>query len=323
MTPSELRDSKTVRDLIALQTRLKRPDNDFARSMRFRFSGSTWNKIKNQVYRGDIARIHSDCTAALKAYLAGTNDAAAELIGNTVLLSHVRATLDAVDIARSNTDEHRLVMVAGRKGSGKTRTLSAVHARHPGLYIHARPSWGGGYLQFLKSFAAACGFPSEFRSAGAGETSIIDDLKARPSEVLCLDEFNHCSSNSLNFLKAILNETTWTIAAATLPRHLTWMASSAQTAEEAGQLIRRAVAIIHIPAVSTPDIETLARALWPMVPLDGHTSQLAAAANRLHLLDTVAEVLSDTDPAKPADLAHAIGRYESLKKSTLRPKADD
>lgn len=321
MTPTELRNHPAVRELVAIQQSQNRPDGDFARSMGLSFSASTWNKIKNLTYRGNLHKSLEECVAALARHRDGT-PVSAELVGKTVVLHHVQQALDAVDIARAAHDEHRLVLVVGKKGAGKTRTLEAISARHEGHFMHARPSWGRGYLQFLRSFAAGCRIPSDFTSAGAGESIIIDAANQQPGLVIEIDEFNHCNSDSLNFIKAVLNETTWTIAAGTLPRHLAWMASSAQTSEEAGQLFRRAVAIVHIPLVSTRDIELVAGTLYPQAPLNGHTSALASAANRLHLMDTVCDVLADTNPENPHDLPSAIARYESLKKSSIRPVAD-
>jgi hypothetical protein len=322
MTPQELRNNPAVIDLIELQKSTGKTDADFTRSMGFRFSPSTWNKVKNMTYFNDLTRIHKECESALSRARSGAHEMVVTL-GNIVVLKHVKQVLDAVDIAKARTDEHGLVIVVGKQGAGKSAIERAVHAKHPGHYMHARPSWGGGYLMFLKMFAAGIGIQSNFKSAGEGETAIINAAHADPNQVIIIGEFNHCSANSINFLKSILNETSWKLLLGTIPSHLARMASDATLAEESRQLLRRAVAIVHIPDVFSSDVEAVCQAFYPHVNLSSGLGQLVAAANRLNRMDTVCEVLTEIDPEDPTDgIPQALERHEALLKAVRRPKSD-
>lgn len=320
MTPTDLRNHPVVSALCEIQQTLALPDGDFVRSLGIRYSGPTWAKVKSMTYQGDRPKVLEILAEALHRYRTGAAGSA-EADGRTVLLDHVRLALDAVAIARAATDEHRLIVICGRQGSGKSETLRLIARRHAGHLIFARPSWSGGYLHFLNSFAHGVGLSADHRSPSPAETAIIDHLRLHPAVIL-IDEFNHFSEKSINFIKAVLNETRSVVACATIPSHLARMASDRATAEESRQLLRRAVAIIHIPPVSSLQITALQRALWPDVALDGHAPNLAAVANRLHALDTVCQVLADSRPADPADLPKAIDRHQQLVRVAVRPGSE-
>lgn len=319
MTATELRHHPVTLALVEAQQALSLPDSDFARSLGIRYSGATWAKVKAGTYQGDYAKVLEQLTQALARHRAGGN-AQAEIDGTTVILDHVALAIDAVEIARAARDEHRLVVICGKQGSGKSETLRLICRRYSGVRIHARPSWAGGYLHFLNNFAAGLGLSADHRSPSPAESAIIDHLRLHP-DVLTLDEFNHFSEKSLNFIKSILNETRAIICVGTIPSHLARMASDRATAEESRQLLRRAIAIIHIPPVDSAQITAVQRALYPDVHLNGHAPNLAAAANRLHALDTVCQVLADTRPANDADLLKAIDRHQQMIRVAVRPTA--
>ena len=314
MTSTELRSHPVVQRLHDIQKSLELKDIPFADQLRLRMHGSNWGKILAGTYTGRFDRALINLTVALEDYEHGSNG---ETEDGIVILDHVRQALDAVDICISNENEHRLVVIAGVRGSGKSRTLQLIHAKHKGYLLSARPSWAGGYLNFLNRFAEGMGL-SESRSAGAAECLIIDALRDSCG-VICIDECNYFSANAINFLKTILNETRWVIAIGTIPFHLNRMASGRATAQESVQLFRRAVAIIHLPAVSIRQIELIARAIYPHLHLNGSSQALATAANRLHRMDSVCQILDDTDPQDPGDLLKAIARHERFTKITLKP----
>lgn len=315
MTIKELRNHPTVLRLIEIQEGMAAKDIPFAQAMRFKLHGANWGKIKAGTYTGRPANALADLTAALDAH---ENPGQGEVEDGIVILPHVREALDAVDIATTadEQDEHRLVVVCGPRGSGKTRTLSLIRSRHSAHFLSARPSWSGAYLNFLNRFADGLKIPHS-RSAGDAEEAILSHLAAVPC-VICIDEFNHFSPAAINFIKAILNETRCVIVTGTIPHHLARMSADRATAQESVQLLRRAVAIIHIPSVAARTVELLARAFWPELKLGaGAAAEVAAAANRLHRVDSACQILADAEDA--ADIPAAVARHERACKVTLRP----
>lgn len=318
MTATELRSHPTIVRLAQIQESLQLNDNDLANQLRFKLHGANWGKILAGTYTGRFDRAVVNLGVALDDYEHG---ASGETEDGIVVLDHVRQALDAVDIARSTEDEHRLIVISGVRGSGKSRTLHLIHSKHTGHLTSARPSWSGAYLNFLNKLAAGMGLP-ESRSAGSAESLIIDHMQACPAGVLCLDEFNYFSSNAVGFIKTIINETTWTVVVTTVPHHLNRMAADRSTAQESAQLLRRAVAIIHIPAVSTRVVDLIRRALFPGLDITGHTQSIATTANRLDRIDSIVQILTDIDPDAPSDVPKAIARHERFHRTSLKPSEE-
>lgn len=315
MNSTDLLNHPTVQHLIQIQAGTGQKDPQFAKALRLGIHGANWGKIKAKTYDGSFQSVLEKLTLALEEYL---NPVSGEIIEGIVVLDHVRDALNAIAIANANQDEHRLVVLSGVRGSGKTRTLTLIHAQHPGVMIHARPSWSGSYLSFLNGFAAALGL-GKSRSKGEAESLIIDHLNTVTPAVLCIDEFNHFSPDAINALKMILNETKWRIVTATLPHHLARMASDRATAQESVQFFRRAVAIIHIGHVSVRTVHTIAKAYHPALDITGHASDLAAIANELHRLDTLCPIL--TEAAQIGDIPKAIALHRRSATISIRPSA--
>lgn len=315
MTATELRNHPDVLELIRIQEENQLNDNQFSELLRLRLHGANWGKIKAKTYTGRFERALTNLQVALEDY---RNAGVGEVEEGIVILDHVKQSLDAVDIAKANEDEHRFIVLCGVRGSGKSRTLRLIQARHKGSLLSARPSWNGGYLNFLNRFASGLNLP-ESRSAGEAEESILAHMKASPGRVLCIDEFNYFSSNAVGFIKTILNETTWIVMVATVPFHLNRMASDRSTAQESAQLLRRAVAIIHIHPISPKAVELLCRALFPALHLAGKSAEIAAKANTLDRWDSVCQILEDIDPEDPADISKAIVRHERFHRTNIQP----
>lgn len=315
MTATELLHHPTVAALISIQEETHQKDTQFAKALRLGIHGANWGKIKACTYDGNFLKAVEKLTLSLEEYL---NPVSGEIVEGIVILDHVRDAMNAVDIACHNEDEHRLVVLSGVRGSGKTRTLSLIHSKHAGVMINARPSWAGSYLSFLNGFASALGL-GKSRSKGEAESLIIDHLNTAAPAVLCIDEFNHFSADAINALKMIINETKWKIVTATLPHHLSRMASDRATAQESVQFFRRAVAIIHIGHVSVRTVQTIARAYHPELDITGHTNDLAAIANELHRLDTLCPVLAEA--AQIGDVAKAIALHRRSCTISQRPTA--
>jgi len=302
--------NQTIADLREIQESLGLPDGDFARTVKLGYSGSSWGKMKSGTFSGNAEKALRVLRQALAVYRSG---GAVEVKNGIVVLPHVQAALDAVQVSRVASDEHRLVVVSGDPGSGKSETARLINAECGGIYMHARPSWAGSYLRSLEDIARALGLAGDMRSTGQAEAAVISALGRSPT-LLVIDEANHFSRELINMLKAVINETRCSIVLLTIPGHLARM--SATHSEESRQLLRRAVAIIHIPPVSTGDILAIAAGLYPDVAIGTSAPAVAAAANRLHRMDTVRRIFDEADQGEE-DLRHASERVEK----SLRPVA--
>lgn len=299
-------------ELADIQRSLGLADNDFARVVRFSYSGSSWGKIKSGTFSGNHEKALRAVKAALSHHRLGGE---VEVKDGVVIFDHVRAACDAVAIARTAADEHKLVVVSGSWGAGKSVTAEMVRREHGGHYLHARPSWSSSYLRALMGIAHGMGLGCDFRSVGQGESEILAALDSSPA-LLVIDEANHFNRDSLNFLKTVLNETRSVIALFTLPGHLARIAATAS--EETRQLLRRAVAIIHIGPVSSADVIAIQGALYPDLTLGHAAPAIASAANRMARMDTVRRIFEEADPEDPADLPRAIERVEAGLKTILK-----
>lgn len=316
MTATELKNHPIVARLSALQSSLGLKDIPFAKQLRLGLHGANWGKILAGTYDGSFAKALIKLQVALEAY---ENPGSGETEEGIVILRHVREACDAMKIASFAEDEHRLVVIAGLRGSGKSRTMSLVAHKFPGHHMEALPSWAGGYLNFLNKFAAGVGVTTS-RSAGDAEDAILSSLIQTPSPIY-IDEFNYFSPAGINFLKAVLNKTRCPIMTATVPHYLSRMSSDHRTAQESSQLLRRAVSIIHIPAVTDREVIQIQGALFPDLTLaPGNAGEIARSANRTSRLDSVVAILDDAESA--ADIPAAIARHERAFKVTLKPGED-
>ena len=304
MTATELLNHPTVQSLISIQEESRQKDNPFAQALKLGIHGANWGKIKARTYDGNFASVLEKLSLALDEY---RNPVSGEIDNGIVVLDHVRDALNAIEIAYANEDEHRLVMLSGVRGSGKSRTLGLIHAKRGGYMINAWPSWEGSYLAFLNGFAEQLGL-EQFRRKGAAETGIVRHLNSMQPSVICIDEFNHFSADAINALKMFINSTRWKIFCATLPSHLARMAGARATAQESVQFLRRAVAIIHIGPVTPRTVSILARAYHPKLNVSAHLNDLAGIANELHRLDTLRPILADA--AETGDIPHAIALHK-------------
>lgn len=307
-----LRETSAVLELADIQKTLGLPDADFVRTVKLSYSGSSWGKIKSGTFSGNDAKALREVSRSLAAY---RNGGPVSVRLGDVVFDHIEQAVDAVTIARAARDEHKLVIVSGSWGSGKSTAARHIMDQFGGHYFHAKPSWAGSYLRALIGIATAIGLGENFRSVGDAETKVLAALSTSPG-LLIIDEANHFSKDSLNFLKTVLNETHCAIVLFTLPGHLARIAAT--HSEETRQLLRRAVSIVHIGPVSSADVMSIHSGLYPEITL-GHTAPaIAACANRHYRMDTVRRVFDEADPQDPADLAQAVERVERSIKTILQ-----
>lgn len=288
-----------VLGLATTQTLTGLNDADFCRRVKFSLSPSSWGKVKKGTYSGNCNTALAAVAAAQSADMATANQAPV-VVDGIVLLDHIRDAADAVAAARIAHDEHRLVLVVAPAGGGKTYTARHIAVKYCGHIINATPSWAKSYMHTLRELGRGLGIGGDWRSAGDAERAIIQALTLSP-RLIIIDEANHFSRDSLNFLKTILNETRCCLVLLTIPHHLARMAADCR--EEFPQLLRRSVAIIHIPPVGMDDLTAIQRGLYPHLALETPV-QICNLANTTHRLDTVTRVLDEIDTGK--DIAAAV-----------------
>lgn len=315
MTSSELKNHPSIQRLVAIQSKLGLKDIPFANQLRLGMHGANWGKILAGTYTGSFSKALTKLEIALESY---DNPGTGETEEGIVVLSHVREAAEAMEIAQLTEDEHRLVILVGPRGSGKTRTMTLIHNRFGGNSMEALPSWSGSYFDFLIQFAAELGIVIEGKhSKGAFEVAILEALTAEPRAIF-IDEFNYFSPAAINFLKAILNRTKCFMMTATIPHFLSRMVAETRTAQESAQLVRRAVAVIHISAVTERDVMQIQLGLFPDLTITPENArEIAQAANRHSRLDSVYAILEDAE--SPADIQKAVARHERSRKITLKP----
>lgn len=303
-TTQPLKETSAVLELADIQKTLGLPDADFVRTVKLDYSGSSWGKIKSGTFSGNAEKAAKAASRALAIHRTGGET---ELLAGRLVFPHVREILDAVDIARAADDEHKLIVVCGQQGSGKTAIAKLLRDHYAGRLLDSFPSCQSSYMRSLLIFAAGIGLVPSFRSTGEAESTIFEHLKCSPG-VICLDEFNYASREFIGFLKAVLNQTPAVLAVFTIPGHLARMA--AMHSEESKQFLRRAQAIVHIPQVSSAEVMAVHTAFFPEIVLGSHAPAIAAKAGALNHIDSVFEIFREADPADPSDLPEAIRRVE-------------
>jgi hypothetical protein len=314
-TESNLSTAPAVLELAAIQRSLGIPDGDFARSVKLPYSGSSWGKIKAGTFSGANEKALRAIKSTLALYRTGDE---LEIRHGLVIFPHVRQVLDAVEIARVAKDEHKLVVVAGPQGSGKTAIAKLLKKEHGGHCLNSHPSCQRSYMTALRNLASGIGLVPNFTSAGEAESSIFSALKSSPAHI-GLDEANYFSRDFIGFLKAVLNETASCLSVFLLPNQLARMA--AVHSEESKQFLRRAVAIVHIPAVSSAEVMAIHSALYSHLLLGDNAPKIASAAGRTNHIDSVIEIFEEADPEDPSDIKSAIDRVENARRAVLQTKS--
>lgn len=177
-----------------------------------------------------------------------------------------------------------------------------------------RARLGKSYLHALTSIGAGLGLAASWYSAGAAERDILQSLQAAP-RLIIIDEANHFNRATLNFLKTVLNLTRCGLVLLTLPHHMARMSSDSR--EEFPQLLRRSIAIIHIPSITGEEVAAIRRGLYPQVDLP-NAAPLCALANQFHNLDTVRRVLDEIDAGQTPEAAVKAVRRQIQPISTAR-----
>jgi len=303
-TAAELKEYSAVKALANIQKNRVLSDADFARVVKLTYSGSVWGKIKNGTFNG---RITKAVWAVKQALSTATNGHPLGADGGIVVFDHVADAVAGVSLARANGDEHKLVIIAGVSGSGKTQTLKYLHYKFGGDCFDADPDWARSYMSCLEGFSKGIGLSGDFNGVRGTQRAILQDLQNRP-RLICVDEANYFNKDGLNFIKTITNKTKSALALGMLPNYLRRL--NAEHNEETRQMIRRAVAIIPLPLVDSDMVFALQQASFPRVAINGQVGQIVNLANKYHRLDTVVRVFEDVNLDDPGDLIYALERVE-------------
>lgn len=297
MNKYELSKHPDVLRLARMQEDLHLNDKDFCRRIGFALAASSWGKIKAGTWSGNCVRALQAVQQALAS--GPVRQDAPGVDGDTVLLPHVSLAVDAVSAASAARDEHRLVIIVGKTGAGKSKTASYLAGKFGGTLLNAAPAWEKSYLHALTSIGAGLGIGTSWRSAGAAERDILQSLQVAP-RLIIIDEANHFNRATINFLKTVLNLTRCGLVLLTLPHHMARMSSDSR--EEFPQLLRRSIAIIHIPTITGEEVGAIQRGLYPQVEL-ANAAPLCTLANQFHNLDTVRRVLDEIDAGQTPEAA--------------------
>lgn len=297
MNKYELSKHPDVLRMASMQSDLHLNDKDFCRRVGFALASSSWGKIKAGTWSGNCDRALQAVQQVLES--GHTQQAAPVVEGDTVLLPHVTLAADAVTAAAVAKDEHRLVIIVGKTGAGKSKTAAYLADKFQGTIINAAPAWETSYMHALASIGAGLGIGTSWRSAGDAERSILQSLQIAP-RLIIIDEANHFNRATINFLKTVLNLTRCGLVLLTLPDHMARMSSDSR--EEFPQLLRRSIAIIHIPSITGEEVTAIQRGLFPQVDLGG-TTAISTLANQFYSLDTVCRVLDEIDAGQSPEAA--------------------
>lgn len=297
MNKYELSTHPDVLLLTDRQASLHLNDQDFCRRVSFSMAASSWGKIKGGTWSGNC---DNALVAVQQALDSGHDQPSAPVVdGDTVLLPHISLAVDAVEAVNCTRDEHRLVLIVGKTGSGKSKTAAYLAAKFGGAIINAAPAWEKSYLHSLTSIGEGLGIGTSWRSAGAAERSILQALQLAP-RLIIIDEANHFNRATINFLKTVLNLTRCGLVLLTLPDHMARM--SADSREEFPQLLRRSIAIIHIPCITGEEVAAIQRGLFPDLSV-ANASPICTLANQFYSLDTVRRVLEEIDAGQTPEAA--------------------
>jgi hypothetical protein len=153
---------------------------------------------------------------------------------------------------------NRLVICEGDSGSGKSRALQALKARHPGtvLVVEADESWKtpkamvSNLLVGIGEETSVENITGDFLTR---QNRLIDALKAR-RVMLCIDESQHMAAQGLTILKTLLNRTVSCFVIA--GQSTLWRKLQATAWQEAKQLRHnRCFASLSFGAPAADDVE--------------------------------------------------------------------
>jgi hypothetical protein len=238
------------------------------------------------------------------------------------LVEAVNATLETSE----RGGENKLTLYVAPSGGGKTRsgqqlmTQEGIKAR----MVTARPSWSRSYLPALQAIAKALDISHDFRTAHDIESAILEHME-RPEDrgVLIINEFELTCKPLQDFLRSILNETSWAILILITPegyRRLITRGGSGVT-----QLMRRCEATIEASHLTGAQVQEFMQQHWKLTPeLAVAAKEIADNANEFGAFDLICTVLDylvlefQDAPPTLAQVRDKLRVYRTSKPRTLQ-----
>lgn len=324
--PARLNTAKSpvVQVLAEHQKRLDMPDNAFARKY-LGFSGSSWNLLKSGKYPADPDKLLARCEGGIRQ-LEDEQHAASQTGERGAILhtDQITAVLTALR-GCTNEPQNRLIYFLAPTGGGKTtcgNLICEIYGTNA-MKVEATESWRTSYYSALRALGRALGLKVEtFKSRADAEEKIFDALRAWP-RVIIIDECEYFGRDTINLVKAILNQTQCRIVMLAIPELAARMEQASWAQSQ--QTLRRTYARIRLVEISKRDAERfLGQRLPTWMALNGDSSRATElcrqAANRFGHYDTlerIAAEIQEQAPMLPVTLdtvASAVANVESLRR---------
>lgn len=229
-------------------------DREFVRR-HLGFSFSLWNRLRNDKYGADPAAKIAECERALRAI---TDMQAAQSVSRITgkpkefhELPNMSAVFNAVNEARLRDDQNRAVFYLAPAGGGKSEVCSQLKLRYGAVVVEAKESWRKSYFAGCADICRALGESGPWRGTRDAEYAMLQAL-LRKEHILAIDEANYFAPHTCNMIKLILNQTRCTVVVCAIPGLFDEMRKKAWW--EAGQMVRRAVAVIRYTKAETENI---------------------------------------------------------------------
>lgn len=285
----------TVRSLIEHQGDMS--DKKFA-DRYLSVSETVWFRIKKGEY---VRKNYDDLLDKLSNALQNIEDHATLTEGqkehSIVPLSNVKIAVISVRRAFDQPRD-RLCVGLTPTGGGKSTMARAILAQYPGRTVIAEATepWRTSYIAAIHTIGEAVGLTGLASNSRVAERTLLNELKERP-RIIVIDEGNYFGQQSLNLVKAILNQTQCTVVILALPE--LWNAMKRRSWAEAAQIRSRTISHFAIASISVRDVEALLAVRVPNFSTHLNGSKTACiksitdAANSFGLCDTVVQIADE------------------------------
>lgn len=203
----------------------------------------------------------------------------------------IREAVNATLVTSERGGENKLVIYSAPSGYGKTRSgLQLMREGFMGRMVTARPSWTSSYFPALQAIARELDLNDEFRSTYQAEREILNTMGRKDRGVLIINEFDLVCRALADFMRSILNETSWCILILITPEGYRRLLQRGGSGIE--QLMRRCEAHIAASHISGPQVQEFFKRHWAITDgLKVAAKDIADEANRFGGFDCVVSVI--------------------------------
>ena len=182
-------------------------------------SYTVWHRLRHHNYNGDVPKqIANVCKAIanIKDMLNGCSVPEQETSSEFHEFPVFQALSTAVSLARNRNDETRLVIYLAQTGGGKTAFIRQMMDKYNAVFCEADRTWGKSYASPAYDICKSIGLPGPWRSARSARSALITEMR-KSRGFLCIDEANTFGKEACDLIKAILNQTSWTVVITAIP----------------------------------------------------------------------------------------------------------